>query len=167
MAKLFTKEVFYFEKKLFIFFVLYMLLNFSIVETKGDLTKQNPIEMTVKLKGDSNTRYQFQPNFLRFETGKLYKLRIINSSQSKHYFSSTNFSNSIFTRKIQVSSSGKKLAEIKGNISEVEVFPSYELEWWFVPIKTGKFSDLKCSVRDDKSGKSHAQLGMIGTIMIE
>ena len=157
----------HFEKKLFLFYFFYTLLHFSTVETKGDLTKQNPVEMIVKLKGDSNTPYQFQPNFLKFETGKLYKLRLINSSQSKHYFSSTNFSNSIFTRKIQVSSGGKKLAEIKGNISEVEVFPFQELEWWFIPIKTGKFSDLKCSVRDDKSKKLHANLGMIGTIIIE
>ena len=166
MINLFTKEMNYFEK-FFLFFFFYVLLNFSSVESKGDLTKQNPIEMIVQLKGDSNTPYQFHPNFLKFETGKLYKLRLINSSQSKHYFSSTNFSNSIFTRKVQVNFKGKKLAEIKGSISEVEVFPSQELEGWFVPIKTGKFYDLKCSVRDDKSKKSHAQLGMIGTIIIE
>ena len=164
---LFTKKIIYFEKKFYFIFFIYMLLYFSTVETKGDLTKQKPIEIIVRLIGDSNTPYRFQPNSLKFETGKLYKLRLINSSQSKHYFSSTNFSNSIFTRKVEVSYNGKKLAEIKGNISEVEVFPSQELEWWFVPVKTGKFSDLICSVRDDRSKKSHAELGMIGTIIIE
>ena len=37
---------------------------------------------------------------------------------------------------------------MKGNISEIEVFPNNVVEWWFVPIKTGEFDDLKCSVKD-------------------
>ena len=60
-----------------------------------------------------------------------------------------------------------KIAEIKGNINEVEIFPKNELEWWFVPIKTGKFNDLFCYLKDKKSGKSHAEMGMTGTIIIE
>ena len=109
----------------------------------------------------------FEPNLLKFETGKLYKLKLINLSRSKHYFTSINFSNSIFTRKVQVSHNKEIIAEIKGDISEVEVFPSQELEWWFVPVKTGIFNDLQCSIIDNKSKKSHAQLGMVGRIVIE
>ena len=46
----------------------------------------------------------------------------------------------------------KKLAEIKGIINEVEVWPNHEIEWWFVPIKTGRFEDLFCKVEDMKNG---------------
>ena len=74
-------------------------------------------------------------------------------SDSKHYFISEKFSNSIFTRKIQINKNNNKIAEIKGIIKDVEVFPDNTIEWWFVPIKTGEFSDLYCKVEDKKSKK--------------
>ena len=52
-------------------------------------------------------------------------------------------------------------------ISEVEVWPKQELEWWFVPIKTGYFKDLQCKVKDSKVNLRHYEMGMIGTIIIE
>ena len=109
----------------------------------------------------------FSPNILIFKTGKLYKLKIINTSKSKHYFSSSNFSKSIFTRKIQINKNDEKVAEVKGNISEIEVFPNNEVEWWFVPIKTGEFDDLICSVKDLQTNKKHSEMGMVGKIIIE
>ena len=104
---------------------------------------------------------------LKFETGKLYTLKLINTSDSKHYFSSHGFTNSIFTRKIQIVKNKKKIAEIKGKINEVEVFPGNTIEWWFVPIKTGEFNDLYCGIKDKKTGVSHSEMGMMGTIIIE
>ena len=133
----------------------------------GDLTKQKPIEMNVQLNGKIGKMHFFSPNILIFKTGKLYKLKIINTSKSKHYFSSSNFSKSIFTRKIQINKNDKKVAEVKGNISEIEVFPNNVVEWWFVPIKTGEFKDLFCKIEDKKAGQTHEQMGMRGTIIIE
>lgn len=154
---------------LFIIKIIF-LVNFFILNqgySKGDLTKQNPIEIVVFLKGEVGKNHLYDPSLLRFETGKLYKLKLINISDSKHYFSSANFVKSIFTRKVQVVKNEKKIAEIKGIINEVEIFPKNILEWWFVPIKTGKFNDLFCHIKDLKLGVTHAEMGMTGTIIIE
>ena len=108
-----------------------------------------------------------EPNELKFETGKLYRLILNNESDSKHYFSSNSFSKSVFTRKIQINYNGKKLAEVKGIINEVEVWPNHQIEWWFVPIKTGVFEDLFCKVEDEKTGLMHSEMGMQGVIIIK
>ena len=72
----------------------------------------------------------------------------MNKSDSKHYSHNLTFQNLSYTRKVQVLKNDEKVAEIKGNISEIEVFPNNEVEWWFVPIKTGEFDDLMCLVKD-------------------
>ena len=132
----------------------------------NDLTRQKEIEKIVLLKGEKGKIHFYDPNELVFKTGKLYKLIIKNESDSKHYFTSTLFAKSIFTRKVQVSLNNKKVAEIKGIINNVEVWPNHQLEWWFVPIKTGVFKDLYCNVKDTKTNLSHANMGMTGTIII-
>ena len=131
------------------FYILIYIFIIVIISPKtlqsknlGDLTKQKPIEMNIQLNGKIGKMHFFSPNVLTFKTGKLYKLKIINTSKSKHYFSSSKFSKSIFTRKIQINKNDEKIAEVKGNISEIEVFPNNEVEWWFVPIQTGEFDDL-------------------------
>ena len=134
---------------------------------KGDLTRLSPVEVEVFLKGKKGKLHYFEPSVLKFETGKLYKLEIKNISDSKHYFTSANFVNSIFTRKVQVLKDKKKVAEIKGYIKEVEVFPKNTVEWWFIPLKTGTFKDLFCKVFDKKTKKTHKEMGMVGTIIIE
>ena len=131
-----------------------------------DLTRQKEIEKIVLLKGEQGKIHFYEPNELVFNTGKLYKLIIKNESDSKHYFTSTLFAKSIFTRKVQVSLNNKKVAEIKGIINNVEVWPNHQLEWWFVPIKTGVFKDLYCNVKDTKTNLTHANMGMTGTIII-
>ena len=136
-------------------------------ENLGDLTKQKPIEMNVQLNGEIGKIHFFLPNILIFKTGKLYKLKISNTSNSKHYFSSHNFSKSIFTRKIQINKNDEKIAEVKGNIHEIEVFPNNVIEWWFIPIKTGEFKDLMCSVKDLETNKKLSEMGMVGKIIIE
>ena len=146
------------------FFISLYCLNFSLSQ---DLTRQDPIKKIVYFKGVSGESHYYEPNELVLETGKLYKLKLINHSDSKHYFSSSSFSKSIFTRKIQVNFDGKKLAEVKGIINEVEVWPNQEIEWWFVPIKTGRLEDLFCNVVDEKSGVRHVDMGMQGTIIIK
>ena len=146
------------------FFISFILCGNLISQ---DLTRQEPIEKVLIFKGASGHSHYYEPNELIFETGKLYRLVLNNESDSKHYFSSSSFSKSIFTRKIQINSNGKKLAEVKGIINEVEVWPNQQIEWWFVPIKTGHFKDLFCKVEDEKSGLKHNKMGMHGTITIK
>jgi len=134
----------------------------------GNLAGQEPIVVTVELGKPG--KHVFTPNKLKFETGKLYKLVLTNGSTDPHYFSSHGFAPLIYTRKVQVvqTRDGKPttLAEFKGAISEIEVYPGQSAEWWFVPVATGKVADLRCGIMA-KDGKSHADLGMIGEIVIE
>jgi uncharacterized cupredoxin-like copper-binding protein len=137
-------------------------------QAAGDLSRQDPIEVTVDLgQGDNHV---FMPNVLRFETGKLYKLILRNASKHPHYFTSDAFSQMIFTRKVQVTQTreGKSttLAEFKGAIREIEVYPGHSAEWWFVPVAAGRAGDLRCGIVA-QDGKTHAAHGMIGEIVIE
>ena len=143
-----------------------LLINVSYNSHSADLTRQKEIEKIIWLKGEQGRMHFYEPNELVFKTGKLYKLIIKNDSDSKHYFSSTSFARSIFTRKIQISIKDKKIAEVKGIINNIEVWPNHQLEWWFVPIKTGVFKDLHCNVKDTKTDLSHSKMGMVGTIII-
>ncbi|MBP1752928.1 MAG: hypothetical protein H6Q57_1764 [Geobacteraceae bacterium] len=127
----------------------------------GDLTNQAPIEITVQLGNEKNA-LAFFPETITMETGKLYKLVLTNPSPQKHYFSSEGMAQGVFTRKVQVNGpDGKAIAEIKGQIREIEVYPGGKTEWWMVPVKTGNFSDLKCTI------PGHTQGGMTGKIIIK
>jgi uncharacterized cupredoxin-like copper-binding protein len=134
----------------------------------GDLSRQEPIEVVVELGRPG--QHVFVPKTLRFETGKLYKLVLKNTSTDAHYFTSHAFSQLIFTRKVQVvhTINGKPttLAEFKGAIREIEVYPGFSAEWWFVPVATGRVTDLQCGIRG-ADGKTHADHGMVGEIVIE
>ena len=147
--------------------VIFLLFTFHNSFAKGDLSRQKAIEVEINLKGKTGKFHFYEPSTLTFETGKLYKLKLINLSDSKHYFTSEKFSNSIFTRKIQINKNNEKIAEVKGIIKEIEVFPNNIVEWWFVPIKTGEFKDLFCKIEDKKTRQTHKQMGMRGTIIIE
>ena len=147
--------------------LLAILVGLSFVSpalSKGDLTRQDPIEIRVEL-GAKDGEHTFVPNHLSFETGKLYKLVLVNPSKSKHYLTSNGLAGSVFTRKVEVADQDGTKAEVKGTISEIEVYPGSQAEWWFVPVKTGKFSDLHCRIKD-ADGQTHAQKGMTGTIEI-
>ena len=148
----------------FCFFLGCFLSSFTLLA--GDLTRQEPITKIVVLSGKVGKNHYYEPSNLYFNTGKLYKLIIRNTSDSKHYFTSAGFAKSIFTRKIQISIKDNKVSEIKGLIDEVELWPDNELEWWFVPIKTGVFDDLFCKVIDKVTKKSHKEMGMVGKIYI-
>ena len=134
----------------------------------GNLAGQTPIVVTVDLGRPG--QHVFEPRQLKFETGKLYRLVLRNASDDPHYFTSHGFSQLVFTRKVQVVQlhDGKPttLAEFKGAIREIEVYPGHAAEWWFVPVATGRLTDLQCGIKD-KDGKSHAELGMVGEIVIE
>ena len=133
----------------------------------GDLSRQEPIEIAVELGRPG--AHAFVPNKLRFETGKLYKLVLRNPSSDPH-FSSHAFTQLIYTRKVQVvqNRDGKTttLAEFKGAIREIEVYPGQIAEWWLVPVAAGRATDLRCGIVG-ADGKSHADHGMVGEIVIE
>ena len=78
--------------------------------------------------------------------------------------------NLIYTRKVQVIGmrDGKlaALAEFKGAIREIEVYPGQTAEWWFVPVATGRVTDLRCGIIAT-DGRTHADHGMVGEIIIE
>jgi uncharacterized cupredoxin-like copper-binding protein len=136
----------------------------------GDLSRQDPIMVVVEL-GRPDGRHAFEPNRLRFETGRLYRLVLRNVSRDPHYFTSDEFAARIFTRKVQVTqlqADGREvtLAEFKGTIREIEVYPGHAAEWWFVPVATGRITDLRCGiVAADR--RTHAEHGMVGEILIE
>jgi uncharacterized cupredoxin-like copper-binding protein len=140
----------------------------DIAHAGGNLAGQNPMEVVVELGKPG--QHVFVPNQLRFETGKLYKLVLKNPSTDPHYFTSHGFTQLIFTRKVQVvqERDGKPitLAEFKGAIREIEVYPGQTAEWWFVPVATGRVTDLRCGITG-KDGKTHADHGMVGEIVIE
>ena len=140
----------------------------SAASAAGDLSRQTPIEVTIELGKPG--QHAFFPNKLRFETGKLYKLVLRNPSDAPHYFTSHAFTQLIYTRKVQVTQerAGKSvtLAEFKGTIREIEVYPGHSAEWWFVPIATGRVTDLQCGIKD-ADGRTHAEHGMTGEIVIE
>jgi uncharacterized cupredoxin-like copper-binding protein len=145
-----------------------LLLAATMAHAGGDLSRQEPIEVTVELGKPG--RHAFSPDKLRFETGKLYKLILRNPSNDPHYFTSHAFSQMIFTRKVQVVQvrDGKPvtLAEFKGAIREIEVYPGHAAEWWFVPVAAGRVTDLQCGIVGN-DGKSHAAHGMVGEIVID
>jgi uncharacterized cupredoxin-like copper-binding protein len=45
-------------------------------------------------------------------------------------------------------------------VRRVELAPGAVVEWWFLPVRTGKFDDLM-------STKSHTDAGMRGSIEIK
>ena len=134
----------------------------------GNLAKQDPIEVRLDMGKDGAEKHRFYPEKLTFETGKLYKLVIHNPSDSKHYFTSPDFVSRIYTRKVQVmddlGAGAKQIGEIKGAVSEVEIYPGGTTEWWFVPVATGS-AEVWCHIKD-KDGKTHREKGMDGMITI-
>lgn len=144
-----------------IFIALIMLCIPCLLAAAGDMTAQDPRTITIQL-GSKDNHLKFYPSALEFETGRLYKLVLINPSRQAHYFTAEAFARSIFTRKVEVmDQSGTTIAEVKGHIDEIEVYPGGASQWWFVPIKTLDASRLHCSI------EGHGEAGMTGRITIK
>ncbi|MFQ5691959.1 MAG: biphenyl 2,3-dioxygenase [Nitrospinota bacterium] len=119
----------------------------------GDLSQQAPVVVEVRL-GSEGGHLAFEPNHLTFETGRLYKLVLVNPSPTKHYFSALRFAAAVWTRKVQDGN-----MEVKAAVREIEVLPGKRAEWFFVPVQAGVF-DLRCTIA------GHAEAGMIGRITV-
>ncbi len=144
----------------YVILTLLLALNFiaatpaMAANLSSDLLKQPATEITVSL-GNSANELKFEPNHLEFEVGKRYQLRLTNPSQLKHYFTAKDFADGIWTQKVEA---GK--VEIKGAIHELELKPSAEAEWVFVPLKSGTYG-LRCTI------PGHTEAGMTGEIAIK
>lgn len=140
-------------------FTVAALLAHSAVFAQGDLSRQEPVVVTVAL-GTPSGEPKFTPDRLTFETGKLYTLRIENPSEKAFYFGSQGLADAVYTRKVAVAGAGNStLAEVYGPVRRVEVKPGGTAEWWFVPVRTGTFDDVA-------STKAHTDAGMRATIEI-
>ena len=149
-------------RKSYLNHILFMvaLLHGNSLYAAGDMTAQQPVNVQVEL-GNKQNQLRFYPPSLQFETGKLYKLIISNPSTQKHYFTAEGLAAAVFTRKVEIlGSNGVTIAEVKGSVREIEVYPGGITEWWFVPVKTLKASPLHCSI------KGHTEAGMTGSITI-
>ncbi len=119
-----------------------------------DFTKQEAIAVKVSLSNSDN-ELKFIPDRFTFESGKRYKLLLSNPSETKHYFTSEDFADAIWTQNVVAGN-----VEVKGNIRELELRPNTTAEWTFVPIKSGTY-ELHCAIA------GHAEAGMRGTITIQ
>ena len=115
---------------------------------------QQSIETVQANLGNTSGALVFEPDQLIFEAGKRYKLLLANPSPTKHYFTAKDFSDTIWTQKVEAGN-----VEVKGAIHELELKPGAEAEWVFVPQKPGIY-ELHCSIA------GHAEAGMVGTITI-
>ena len=137
------------------------LLFASGAQAAGDLSRANPKEIVIEM-GTSGDKMYFKPNHLDLETGKAYKIVLRNVDEAKHEFAGHELIEKLFTRKIEIAdTSGGLVAEIKGNVREIEVGPKREVEWFIVPIQTGENIPMECEI------EGHKEAGMVGTVTIK
>jgi uncharacterized cupredoxin-like copper-binding protein len=137
------------------------LLVASSAYAAGDLSRADPQEIIIEM-GTSGDKMYFKPDHLDLETGKAYKIVLRNVDEAKHEFAGHELMEKLFTRKVEISdASGNLVAEIKGNIREIEVGPMREVEWFIVPIQTGENIPMECEI------EGHKEAGMFGTVTIK
>ncbi len=133
----------------------------SGAQAAGDLSRANPQEVVIEM-GTSGDKMYFKPDHLDLETGKAYKIVLRNVDEAKHEFAGHELIEKLFTRKVEIAdASGGLVAEIKGNVREVEVGPKREVEWFIVPIQTGENIPMECEI------EGHKEAGMYGTVTIK
>ncbi len=136
-----------------------LMLVAGAVSAAGDLTRQEPTPLTMVL-GSPGGEHRFTPDALILETGKLYQLRLENPSPNAYYFGSQGLADAVYSRKVSVlGGDGKVLAEVYGPVRRLELKPGSVAEWWFLPVRTGKFEDVM-------STRTHSEAGMRATIEV-
>ena len=128
----------------------------------GDLSRADPAEIVIEMGQQDAKHMYFKPDHIELETGKAYKISFRNSDKIKHEFAAPEFVTKVFTRKVEVlGADGKTIAEIKGAINEVEAAGGGTVEWFMVPVQTGKDIPIECAI------EGHKEAGMVGTITIK
>jgi uncharacterized cupredoxin-like copper-binding protein len=128
---------------------------------EGDLSRANVIELPLEMGTDKDGNMYFKPNHFDLVTGQAYVLVMTNIDEYKHELSLNEALEKLFIRKVEISTpDGELVAEIKGNIREVEVGPHQTVEWFFVPVQTGENLEISCEI------EGHYDAGMFGTFTI-
>ena len=133
----------------------------SAAYAAGDLSRADPAEIVIEM-GQVNPKIMyFKPNHIELETGKAYKIVLKNTDKIKHEFAAPELVGRVFTRKVEVlGANGEMIAEIKGNVTEIEVAGGGVVEWFIVPVQTGKDIPTECAI------EGHKEAGMVGTVTI-
>lgn len=131
-----------------------VLVSSSLVWAGGDLSRQTPVELKVLL-GTKSNEFAISPKTWNLETGKLYKVTLVNEGKVKHEWVASEFTLNIWTRKVEVSG-----VEVKGVINEIELLAGAKADWYFVPIRTGEF-EMACEI------EGHKEAGMVGKIIVK
>jgi len=143
----------------FLLSTITLLFAFSALAA-GDLSRANPKEIVIDM-GTSGDKMYFKPDHLDLETGKAYKIVLNNVDEAKHEFAGHELIEKLFTRKVEIAdASGNFIAEIKGNVREIEVGPMQKVEWFIVPVQTGENIPMECEI------EGHKEAGMFGTVTI-
>ncbi len=134
----------------------------SIAHAEGDLSRANVTEITIEMGQKDAKHMYFKPSHLDLETGKAYKLVLMNTDKIKHEFAAPEVVSKVFTRKVEViGPDDKMIAEIKGNVREIELAPGGKAEWFIVPVQPGTNLEMVCEI------EGHEEAGMLGSITIK
>ena len=123
----------------------------------GDLSRTDIQTVTLEMGTTDDGDMYFTPSDLTFETGRAYKLHMVNVDEIKHEVSLGELGEKIFTRKIEIETAdGDLIAEIKGQIHEVEIGPHQAVDWYFVPVQTMDDAEIKCEIEGHYDAGMHA-----------
>ena len=136
--------------------VLFWAMGFGVADVAfaAAAPNQQSLDIVQVHLGNQAGGLVFEPDTLTFEAGKRYKLLLDNPSPVKHYFTAKDFTDVIWTQKVEA---GK--VEVKGAIHELELKPGAVAEWVFIPQKPGTY-ELHCSIA------GHGEAGMVGQLSI-
>lgn len=126
---------------------------------EGDLSRLNVIEVPVELGSNDNGMFI---NFAvsDFNTGQAYDLVITNTDDFKHEIALNEFGEVIFTRKLEISDAdGNLVAEIKGQIREVEIGASQTVHWFIVPVQSSSEPfEITCELDGHYDSGMHTEI---------
>lgn len=136
---------------IFTFVICCLTTNVALAAVAPSQQSLNTLQVHL---GNQDGRLVFEPDILTFEAGKRYKLLLDNPSPVKHYFTAKDFTDVIWTQKVEAGQ-----VEVKGAIHELELKPNAEAEWVLIPQKPGTY-ELHCSIA------GHAEAGMVGQLTV-
>ncbi len=136
------------------------LFSLPAAQAAGDLTRQEPIVLTLQVACDA-TPPRFSPEALTLESGRLYALRLLNGGSKSCYFGSQALADAVYSRKVvAMDANGRTVAEVYGPIRRIEIGAGHAVEWWFLPVRTGRFDDVM-------STRALAEAGMKAVIEVK
>ncbi len=128
---------------------------------EGDLSRINVIDVVIEMGSNDDGMY-LKPDNFEFVTGQAYKLILTNVDEIKHELALNEMGEGVFTRKVEIADeNGELVAEIKGNIHEVEVGAGKTVEWFIVPVQTTEEPvEITCEI------PGHLEAGMRASVMV-